>query len=94
MKITLGMFGLDNAGKTTLLSALEGEINPNTLPTVGFTPLQFRSDNCDVCIFDLGGAANFRGIWTHYFHDCHGIIYVIDSASDAATVDLSLKVLQ
>ncbi|RNF07251.1 ADP-ribosylation factor-like protein [Trypanosoma conorhini] len=93
-KITLGTFGIDNAGKTTLISALGGKIDVNTTPTVGFTPTKFQTDTYDICVFDLGGAANFRGIWVHYFHDCHGLMFVIDSAADEAVVEESLRVLR
>ncbi|CCW67060.1 unnamed protein product [Phytomonas sp. Hart1] len=93
-KITLGVFGLDNAGKTTILSAIGGEINKDCTPTIGFNPVHFQTDSCDVSMFDLGGAANFRGIWVHYFQDCHGIIYVIDSAAEDVTLMKSLEVLQ
>lgn len=93
-KTVLGTFGLNNAGKTTLLCALGGEIELNTTPTVGFTPVQFQTEELDICIFDLGGAENFRGIWVHYFHDCHGVIYVVDAAGSPAEVENSLKVLQ
>ncbi|CCW59968.1 unnamed protein product [Phytomonas sp. EM1] len=93
-RIALGVFGLDNAGKTTILSAIGGEINQNCTPTVGFNPVRFQTDSCDVSMFDLGGSSNFRGIWVHYFHDCHGIVYVIDSAAEDATLVKSLEVLQ
>ncbi|ESL06189.1 ADP-ribosylation factor-like protein [Trypanosoma rangeli SC58] len=93
-KITLGTFGIDNAGKTTLISALGGKIELNTTPTVGFTPTKFETEKYDICIFDLGGAANFRGIWVHYFHDCHGLMFVIDSAADETVVKESLEVLR
>lgn len=93
-KITLGIFGLDNAGKTTLISTLEGETNTETTPTIGFTPVHFQTDDHDICMFDLGGAANFRGIWVHYFHDCHGIIFVIDSAAEPSLCERALEVLR
>lgn len=93
-KITLATLGLNNAGKTTIISALGGEIVANTTPTVGFTPVHFHTEDYDICLFDLGGAANFRSVWVHYFPDCHGLIYVVDSASDDATLEESLKVLQ
>lgn len=93
-KITLGTFGLNNAGKTTLLSALGNNIDPNVTPTVGFTPIRFQTEDYDICIFDLGGAANFRGIWVHYFHDCHGLIYVVDSAASQELLQESLQVLR
>lgn len=93
-KITLATLGLNNAGKTTIISALGGEIVSNTTPTVGFTPVHFHTEDYDICLFDLGGAANFRSVWVHYFPDCHGLIYVVDSASDDSTLEESLKVLQ
>ncbi|KAH9582265.1 Small GTPase superfamily [Trypanosoma melophagium] len=93
-RITLGTFGIDNAGKTTLISALGGRIEKNTTPTIGFTPTRFQTDKYDICIFDLGGSANFRGIWVHYFHDCHGIMFVIDSAAEESVVEESLRNLR
>ncbi|ORC93127.1 ADP-ribosylation factor-like protein [Trypanosoma theileri] len=93
-RITLGTFGIDNAGKTTLISALGGKIETNTTPTIGFTPTRFQTEKYDICIFDLGGSSNFRGIWVHYFHDCHGIMFVIDSAAEESVVEESLKNLR
>jgi len=80
LKVNLAIFGLNNAGKTALVSAMGGNVDPNTTPTVGYSPMHFETDDFMLCIFDLGGAKNFRGIWPHYYHDCHGFIYVIDSA--------------
>lgn len=87
MKITLAIFGLDNAGKTALLSAMGGNIDTNTTPTIGFSPTSFQTDKYEICIFDLGGGSNFRGIWPHYYHDCHGIIYVVDAADEARVAE-------
>ncbi|KAG5464642.1 hypothetical protein LSCM4_00082 [Leishmania orientalis] len=93
--VTLATFGLDQAGKTCALSILEsGEADKKYTPTVGFAPIKFSLDDYNLCIFDLGGAANFRGIWVHYYHDCYGIVYVIDSAASDERVAESLKVLQ
>nr|CCC93673.1 ADP-ribosylation factor-like protein [Trypanosoma congolense IL3000] len=93
-RVTLGTFGIDNAGKTTIISALGGTIEKNPTPTVGFTPSRFKTDKYDLCIFDLGGAASFRGIWVHYFHDCHGFMFVIDSAAGDAGVEEALNALR
>ena len=83
--ITIGMFGLDNAGKTALLAAMSGAPDPNTKPTIGFTPSQFVLDTAIVNIFDLGGGKGFRAVWPHYFHDCHAFIFVVDGAQDEGT---------
>ena len=93
-KITVGVFGLDNAGKTAMLAAMAGEPDPSTKPTVGFTPTFFSLEAFDVCVFDLGGGKNFRGVWPHYYHDCHGFIYVVDGASDDAMLATSAEVFR
>lgn len=80
IKVTIGVFGLDNAGKTSLIAAIGKEVTKNATPTVGFTPTYLETPQHKVCIFDLGGGASFRGIWPHYFHDCHGIFYVVDTS--------------
>lgn len=81
--VTIAVLGLDNAGKTALISLVSGNLNPNTTPTVGFDPTTCDAGNHIVRLHDLGGGGNFRGIWQHYFHDCHAFIYVIDGADKA-----------
>lgn len=80
LKVTLAVFGLDSAGKSTLISAVAGEADPNCPPTVGFSPNHFQSDTWDLMMFDLGGGEKFRGIWKEYYSELHGIIFVVDSA--------------
>jgi len=80
LKITLVVFGLDNAGKSTFISALSGKLDKETKPTVGFSPTRLAGDEFDVCLYDLGGGSRFRGIWPSYYADVHGIIYMVDSA--------------
>lgn len=33
-----------------------------------------------VKFYDLGGGKNIRGIWDKYYHDAHGLLYVVDGA--------------
>lgn len=80
LKITLVVFGLDNAGKSTFISALSGKLDTETKPTVGFSPTRLAGDEFDVLVYDLGGGSRFRGIWPQYYADVHGIIYMVDSA--------------
>lgn len=93
-KLTVAVLGVENAGKTSLISALGGEIITQSVPTVGFAPVHFYTEEEDICLFDLGGAANFREVWVHYYPDCHGVVYVIDSASNEASLNESLAVLK
>jgi small GTP-binding protein len=78
-KVQVAMFGLDNAGKTTLVHAIGGQPTTDTTPTIGFVPHTLKNPSYEVVVFDLGGASNFRGIWHNYYSDVHGILYVVDS---------------
>eukprot|EP00669_Euglena_mutabilis_P014488 TRINITY_DN9587_c0_g1_i1.p1 TRINITY_DN9587_c0_g1~~TRINITY_DN9587_c0_g1_i1.p1 ORF type:complete len:296 (-),score=91.46 TRINITY_DN9587_c0_g1_i1:157-1023(-) len=82
-KITLAVFGLEAAGKSTLISAVAGSPDPNVPPTVGFSPSHFASENWDLMLFDLGGGAKFRSIWKEYYSELHGVIFVVDSADSS-----------
>jgi len=51
--------------------------------------LLFRCDQADVIVsvknvnftaFDMSGHDRHRSLWEHYYKDCHGIIFIIDSS--------------
>jgi small GTP-binding protein len=82
-KKTLVFFlaGLGGSGKSTLVSVLKGQNNPNCKPSLGFRPVSLKySEDITVKLYDVGGGEKIRGIWNNYFHDAHGIIYIVDSA--------------
>eukprot|EP01119_Soliformovum_irregulare_P008816 TRINITY_DN21933_c0_g1_i1.p1 TRINITY_DN21933_c0_g1~~TRINITY_DN21933_c0_g1_i1.p1 ORF type:complete len:333 (-),score=62.47 TRINITY_DN21933_c0_g1_i1:8-1006(-) len=79
---TMIVMGIENAGKSTLMAGLKGE-NPDLVtPSVGFSPETIKLGKLTYTIYDLGGGKTFRSIWTHYFAEVQGIIFVIDSADD------------
>eukprot|EP01132_Coremiostelium_polycephalum_P004237 gene4237-5305_t len=80
------LVGLDNAGKTTILSYLKfGELIGPTSPTVGCNveTLGYKS-MLKFQIVDRGGGskAKIEDLWDQYFNECKGLIYVIDSSDD------------
>eukprot|EP01105_Mastigella_eilhardi_P023314 TRINITY_DN5858_c0_g1_i1.p1 TRINITY_DN5858_c0_g1~~TRINITY_DN5858_c0_g1_i1.p1 ORF type:complete len:518 (+),score=141.07 TRINITY_DN5858_c0_g1_i1:30-1556(+) len=83
--VTLIMLGVDNAGKTTIVSELKGEDQSDVIvaPTVGFSSEVLKECGMTVKLFDLGGCENFRGIWPRYYAEVHGAIFVVDSADEA-----------
>lgn len=89
LAVSIGVFGINNAGKSALIAAMGGAPDKNTAPTIGFNPVQFNTGSLNVCVFDLGGAASFRGIWPHYYHDVHGVIYVVDSTDEKSLQETS-----
>lgn len=81
--VTFIVVGLDNAGKSTLVSALQNKLDANIVPTIGFNePVRLVRNKVHVRLFDLGGGPRIRGVWDQYFAEVHGIIYVVDSAAD------------
>jgi small GTP-binding protein len=81
-KVQIGLFGLGGAGKTTILSCIQGELNRNVKPTIGFRPVTMSLDaSTTVCFYDLGGSSKIREIWPQYYHDIHGSLFVVDSRS-------------
>ncbi|KAI5805620.1 ADP-ribosylation factor family-domain-containing protein [Peziza echinospora] len=82
------LLGLDNAGKTTLLSQIKSLYLPHhphppstTLPTIGqntstipYTPTTVLK------IWDIGGQHTLRRFWREYYTSCHAIVFVIDSS--------------
>ncbi|PRP79282.1 ADP-ribosylation factor-like protein 13B-like [Planoprotostelium fungivorum] len=90
--MTIVVIGVNNAGKTTLLTALKGD-NPDLVtPTVGFSNQEVTYGRVKLNIFDLGGAENFRGIWKHYYAEVFGAIYVLDS-TDKKSLEVSKNCL-
>lgn len=43
----------------------------------------FRLSPAQVKFYDLGGGRNIRSIWDKYYHDAHGLLYVVDGADGA-----------
>jgi ADP-ribosylation factor-like protein 6 len=95
-KISMVVLGLDNSGKTTLISHLKpesgGKVFEST-PTVGFTVEKIQKGNIDFTVFDMSGQSTYRGLWEAYYTDVSAIIWVLDS-SDKLRITLAKHELQ
>ncbi|KAJ5126495.1 hypothetical protein N7448_007274 [Penicillium atrosanguineum] len=94
------LLGLDNAGKTTLLSQIkafyqprpDGAPAPNpgkTVPTVGQNVATISLHDMNLKIWDVGGQISMRGLWQSYYTSCHAIIFVVDSADVGQDSDIT-----
>jgi len=94
-EIQIAVLGLGGAGKTSLLNMLQG-IFTKPKPTTGFRPsTMMLSEDTKVKFYDIGGGKKIRDIWREYFHDVHGVLYVIDgSANTPVQVQESIDVFQ
>jgi ADP-ribosylation factor related protein 1 len=80
--------GLDNAGKTTYLEQTKTKfcnnykmMNPSKITTtVGCNIGTIDIGRIRLNFWDLGGQEELQSLWDKYYADCHGIIYIIDSA--------------
>jgi ADP-ribosylation factor-like protein 6 len=74
--------GLDNSGKTTIINHLKPKESKShdIVPTIGFTVEKFSSSSLSITAFDMSGQGRYRNLWEHYYTECQGIIFVIDSS--------------
>ena len=78
----LVIVGLDNSGKTTIINKLkpaEGQSH-DIVPTIGFSVEKFVTKSLQFTTFDMSGQGRYRNLWEHYYRECDGIIFVIDSS--------------
>ncbi|XP_065096890.1 ADP-ribosylation factor 4-like [Paramisgurnus dabryanus] len=77
--VRLLMIGLDAAGKTTILYQIKlGEV-VTTIPTIGFNVETVEYKNISFTVWDLAFQTKLRPLWKHYYKDCRGLIFVVDS---------------
>ncbi|MFX1388602.1 MAG: ADP-ribosylation factor-like protein [Promethearchaeota archaeon] len=92
--------GLDNAGKTSLLSKFGGRLGIsdmiNTHPTKGVVRMKFGSSSLNLFIWDLGGQEEYRERYLsnpeQYFVQLDLLMFVID-VQDSDRFDESLQYL-
>lgn len=78
------ILGLGAAGKTTLLYKLKlGEVI-TTIPTISCNVESVTYKNISFTMWDVNG--RHSPLWRHYFKDCAGVIFVVDS-SDRYQID-------
>lgn len=88
LEYSLLLLGLDNAGKTTLLSSIKTlyHTSPNaptiaqkTVPTVGQNVSTIELPDMYLKIWDVGGQLSLRNLWKSYYASAHAVIFVVDS---------------
>eukprot|EP00929_Paragymnodinium_shiwhaense_P047649 TRINITY_DN24160_c0_g1_i2.p1 TRINITY_DN24160_c0_g1~~TRINITY_DN24160_c0_g1_i2.p1 ORF type:complete len:219 (+),score=44.51 TRINITY_DN24160_c0_g1_i2:121-777(+) len=88
-EVPIVMFGLDHAGKSTLLHRIKSGKVVDTSPTIGFHIESVRHQNSGFQVWDIGGQEAIREGWRHdYNMNVNGIAFVVDS-TDHARLDLA-----
>ncbi|KAG2393853.1 hypothetical protein C9374_003617 [Naegleria lovaniensis] len=93
-ELELTLVGLQNAGKTTLVNTISfGQMNEDTIPTIGFNMRKVSKGGVEIKLWDIGGQSKFRNMWERYCRGVGAIVYVVDSASDEQTLEVAKKEL-
>ena len=89
------LFGLDNAGKSSVIARLTGDEVRTVLPTLGFSVRTFSlgSSSTLLRLWDLGGRASVRHYWPAYYGKAQAIAFVIDT-TDRHRLEENSAVLQ
>jgi small GTP-binding protein len=90
-KVNIAMCGLDNAGKTSILSFLKNGEPVETIATMGVNFESFKMGKLTVSVMDLGGQKVFRQFWPTYLERADIFVFVVDS-NDIARLPLAKEV--
>lgn len=80
-KLDIVVIGLENSGKTTLLSVLAHGEPVETVPTIGLNVKVFKKGNVNMKCWDIGGQQQYRSEWSRYTRGCDAVLYVVDAAA-------------
>lgn len=80
-EIRILMLGLDNAGKTTIVTSVLGLPISKVSPTMGFEIKTVNHRGYNLNIWDIGGQTTLRGFWGNYFDKTDVVLWVIDCLS-------------
>ncbi|KAG0569145.1 hypothetical protein KC19_6G068200, partial [Ceratodon purpureus] len=89
--IVILVLGLDNSGKSTLISTIRNEVKNEEIQTWGFDTKVWNTRTFRATIYDLGGGKSIRGIWPHYFSEAYGVIFVVDGADENRIWEASVE---
>ncbi|KAJ8963417.1 hypothetical protein NQ318_018897 [Aromia moschata] len=81
-EVNVLVVGLNNSGKSTVVNKFKNEDEriAEIVPTVGFSVEKFENQHLAFTAFDMSGHGRYRDLWEHYYKDCNGVIFVIDSS--------------
>ncbi|XP_075261007.1 ADP-ribosylation factor-like protein 6 isoform X1 [Convolutriloba macropyga] len=85
-KTSLLILGLDNSGKTTIINSLlpQGQKDIDIVPTIGFAVqrIRFPGSGITASCIDMSGSSKYRDLWSKYFSETDGIIFVVDGSDE------------
>jgi small GTP-binding protein len=78
---TVFVFGLDRAGKTTLINIIKGgDYLAQIKPTIAFNVEKFIYENVHFQVWDAPGQKNLRDSWSKGYERANILMFVLDSS--------------
>ncbi|WP_457557427.1 ADP-ribosylation factor-like protein [Candidatus Harpocratesius sp.] len=71
--------GLDNSGKSTIISFLQTGTFIKHTPTMGKKLKEIEVQGTRIAIFDMGGQSDFREMWLGEIKNAKCVVFVIDT---------------
>ena len=73
--------GLDNAGKSTMVSFLKEGTFVNHTPTMGKQATKMNVQGVKINLIDMGGQKDFRSLWLGEMDNAECVIFMIDASA-------------
>lgn len=77
----LVVIGLENSGKSTMVSQLCNGEAQQVGPTIGVDVKNVKKGGLNMKVWDLGGQAQYRQEWGKFLRGADAIIFVMDAAN-------------
>jgi len=85
------VLGLDNAGKSTLLTVLkQNEVVP-TAPTHQPVTDEIKVGHMKLRAVDMGGHEIARRMWVQYSHEADGVVFIVDTCDRERFMECALE---
>jgi len=81
------VLGLENAGKSRFINALNENAAQDFYPLVTVNVQKINYEGNKIRLWEIRGNAEGRGIWSEYYANKNGIIYVIDGNDTSKTIE-------
>ncbi|MHA1268317.1 MAG: ADP-ribosylation factor family protein [Candidatus Helarchaeota archaeon] len=77
-QIKIFVFGLDRAGKSTILNRVKTDLFVKVSPTINLNIMNLIIGNMQLTCFDVSGQKRFRHTWKRFIVSSQYLIFVID----------------
>ncbi|MBD3195796.1 MAG: PAS domain S-box protein [Candidatus Lokiarchaeota archaeon] len=76
------LFGLTQAGKTTIVNCLRNSYSKNPLPTTNVHISRVNLEDLSILVYDAPGQIKFHDLWFPYLKNQNGLVFVLDLADE------------